>query len=278
MIQLNEGICYSPKAPSAYLYSEIIEGGGLAAFFEGDLQMWNLAWLTDPMWDRCLTILTQGDALDFTRSMDAALMGLCRRALTMDDDLEDWGTPTLRDLLRRPPRDFMRVFSSKNLMALELTATYGTPLVQTMWSRARLSQPTTTDTQVTEFVERAMGNVLAFKKRGAYEGTQPPVTPPEPASSGLVLPGTTPLVPMPPEAAPKSQGFHGSVAINVSTAKLRMTLVAEEIIAVLAANPDAEVKVTVEIEANFPSGVSDQTKRAITENAEALGFQNADWE
>lgn len=278
MMQLNKGLCYSPKPPEAYLYPEVLEGGGLAAFFEGDLQMWNLAWLTDPMWDRCLNVLTLHDAQALIRGSDAALMGLVSRALTMDDDLEDFGDPTLRELLHRPPREFMRVFSSKNLMTLELTATYGTPLIQTMWSRARFAQPISADADATEFVERALGKVLAFKKPGAYEAMQIPGNPPQPASSGPVSPGTTPLVPIPQEAAPKPEGFHGSLAINASTAELRMTLVAEEIIAVLAANPDAEVKVTVQIEANFPSGVSDQTKGAITENAEALGFQNADWE
>jgi len=57
-----------------------------------------------------------------------------------------------------------------------------------------------------------------------------------------------------------------------------MVQVAEEIIAVLAADPNAEVKVAVEIQANFPSGASDQTKRAVTENAKTLSFKNADWE
>jgi hypothetical protein len=76
----------------------------------------------------------------------------------------------------------------------------------------------------------------------------------------------------------KLHAFHGNVAINASTAKMRMVEVAEEIIAVLAADPNAEVNVVVEIQANFPSGVSDQTKRAVTENARTLNFKNADWE
>ncbi len=59
---------------------------------------------------------------------------------------------------------------------------------------------------------------------------------------------------------------------------MRMVQVAEEIIAVLAADPNAEVKVAVEIQGNFPSGVSDQTKRAVTEKARTLNFNNADWE
>ena len=59
---------------------------------------------------------------------------------------------------------------------------------------------------------------------------------------------------------------------------MRLVEVADEIIAVLATDPNAEVKVTVEIQVNFPNGASDQTKRAVSENARTLGFKNADWE
>jgi hypothetical protein len=59
---------------------------------------------------------------------------------------------------------------------------------------------------------------------------------------------------------------------------MRLVQVAEEIIAVLAADPNADVKVAVEIQVSFPSGVSDQTKRTVTENAKMLNFKNADWE
>jgi ethanolamine utilization microcompartment shell protein EutL len=54
--------------------------------------------------------------------------------------------------------------------------------------------------------------------------------------------------------------------------------VADEVIAVLAGDPNADVKVSVEIQVTFPSGASDQTKRAVTENARTLNFKNADWE
>lgn len=83
---------------------------------------------------------------------------------------------------------------------------------------------------------------------------------------------------MPVPGAPKAKSFHGHVAINAATAKMRLVQVAEEIIAVLAADPNAEVQVSVEIQANFPNGAQDQTKRAVSENAKALGFRNADWE
>ena len=124
----------------------------------------------------------------------------------------------------------------------------------------------------------------------AYEVAHPPVTPPGPTPPGPIPPGptppgSTPPGPVPPgptppgqPPTPKARAFHGNVAINVSTAKMRLVQVAEEIIAVLAADPNADVTVTLEIQANFPSGASDQTKRAVTENARTLNFKNADWE
>ena len=81
-----------------------------------------------------------------------------------------------------------------------------------------------------------------------------------------------------PVVAPQSRSFHGNVAVNAATAKLRLVAIADEIIAALAADPNAEVSVTVEIQANFPGGVKDQTKRTVSENARTLGFKNADWE
>jgi hypothetical protein len=117
----------------------------------------------------------------------------------------------------------------------------------------------------------------------AYEAAHPPVAPPlgpDPPRPPLGPdPPAPPIGPDPPGPKPfKPRAFHGNVAINAATAKVRMIEVAEEIIAVLAADPNAEVKVAVEIQANFTAGASDQTKRAVTENAKMLSFKNADWE
>ena len=113
-----------------------------------------------------------------------------------------------------------------------------------------------------------------------YEAGHPPVTPPGPTLPGPIPPVPTPPGPVPPGLTPTTRphAFHGNVAINASTAKVRLVQVAEEIISVLAADPNADVKVSVEIQVNFPNGASDQTKRAVTENARTLGFKNADWE
>jgi uncharacterized protein len=86
----------------------------------------------------------------------------------------------------------------------------------------------------------------------------------------------SPLTPAPAPARPKS--FHGSAAIAPAAAKMRLVQIAEEIIAVLAADPNAEVKVRIEIDSTFPNGAQDQTKRAVSENAKTLGFGIAEWE
>jgi hypothetical protein len=39
-------------------------------------------------------------------------------------------------------------------------------------------------------------------------------------------------------------------------------------------NPQATVNVTLEITAEFPNGVSETTKWAVSENATSLGFKN----
>jgi predicted AAA+ superfamily ATPase len=77
-------------------------------------------------------------------------------------------------------------------------------------------------------------------------------------------------------ARPKS--FHGSIEINPTSAKMRLVDVADEIISLLAGDPNAKLKITLEINAEFPQGASDQVKRAVAENATSLGFKTKSWE
>jgi hypothetical protein len=42
--------------------------------------------------------------------------------------------------------------------------------------------------------------------------------------------------------------------------------------------PNATVKVTVEIDAEFPNGTPDHIKRAVSENANSLALKNKTWE
>ncbi|MCX6879289.1 MAG: DUF499 domain-containing protein [Verrucomicrobia bacterium] len=123
----------------------------------------------------------------------------------------------------------------------------------------------------------------------AYEVAHPPVippgpTPPGPGPSGQTPPppppGPTPPGPPPPGPSPtqKAKSVHISAEVPPAAAKMRLVQIAEEIIALLVADPNAEVTVRVEIQANFPNGVQDQTKRAVSENSKTLGINNAEWE
>jgi hypothetical protein len=76
----------------------------------------------------------------------------------------------------------------------------------------------------------------------------------------------------------KAKSFYGSVEVNPATAKMRLVQLAEEIISNLASDPQAELKITVEITADFPNGATDQIKRAVSENAKSLGFKTSTWE
>ena len=120
----------------------------------------------------------------------------------------------------------------------------------------------------------------------AYQAsiTKPVITDPPPGP-GPIPPGPTPPGPgpvppgpTPPPPAAKPKTFHGSIQIPPSTAKMRLVQVAEEIITLLTSDPNATINITLEINAEFPNGASDQTKRAVTENASALGFKTKAWE
>ena len=62
------------------------------------------------------------------------------------------------------------------------------------------------------------------------------------------------------------------------TAKMRLVQLSEEIVSALCSDPNASVRLVVEISADFPDGVSDAVKRTVSENAKSLGLKAADWE
>ena len=86
--------------------------------------------------------------------------------------------------------------------------------------------------------------------------------------------GSTPRGTLPP----RPRTFYGSVEVNPLTAKIRLVQIVEEIISVLVSDPDATLSISLEINAVFPEGASDQIKRVVSENATALGFKSKAWE
>jgi uncharacterized protein len=82
----------------------------------------------------------------------------------------------------------------------------------------------------------------------------------------------------PGQTLAKAKSFFGAADIPTATAKMRLVQLAEEIVSVLASDPNANVRITVEISAEFPQGATDTVKRAVSENARSLGLKAADWE
>jgi predicted AAA+ superfamily ATPase len=82
----------------------------------------------------------------------------------------------------------------------------------------------------------------------------------------------------PPPPSPKARAFHGTADVPPATAKMRLVQIADEIVSVLCSDPNAAVRLVVEISADFPDGASDNVKRAVSENARSLGLKTADWE
>lgn len=81
-----------------------------------------------------------------------------------------------------------------------------------------------------------------------------------------------------PAVIPRAKSFHGSVDVNATLAKSRLNTIAEEVIGLLATDPNATIRITLEIAADFALGASESVKRGVSENATNLGFKTKDWE
>jgi hypothetical protein len=66
--------------------------------------------------------------------------------------------------------------------------------------------------------------------------------------------------------------------VSARLAKSKLNTIAEVIIALLVADPNANVRVTVEIDADFTEGVKNETKRAVSGNADRRAFKTKNWQ
>jgi hypothetical protein len=101
-----------------------------------------------------------------------------------------------------------------------------------------------------------------------------PPPPPGPVSGRSPEPGPSPLPP--PER--KLRRFHGTVQLDPERAGRDASRIADEVIAHLAGQVGAKVTVTLEIQAEFEGGASDQTVRTVTENSRTLKFTSHGFE
>jgi predicted AAA+ superfamily ATPase len=89
---------------------------------------------------------------------------------------------------------------------------------------------------------------------------------------GADEPGRPPPGPVPPRR------FHGSVALDPSRVGRDAGQIAEEVIAHLSGLVGAKVRVTLDIEAEIPSGAPDHVVRTVTENSRTLKFESQGFE
>ncbi len=78
--------------------------------------------------------------------------------------------------------------------------------------------------------------------------------------------------------APKLTRFHGTVTLDPTRVGRDASLIADEVISHLAGLVGAEVTVTLEIEAEIPSGAPDHVVRTVTENSRTLKFTSQGFE
>jgi hypothetical protein len=106
--------------------------------------------------------------------------------------------------------------------------------------------------------------------------TKPEPTPPVDGRSP-VPPGPEPMPLTPPEAA-KPKRFHGNVMLDPERVGRDAGRIADEVISHLSGLVGANVKVTLEIEAEIPNGAPDNVVRTVAENARTLKFKNQGFE
>ena len=99
-----------------------------------------------------------------------------------------------------------------------------------------------------------------------------------PAGEGTV-PGADPTGT--PDETPESvapKRFHGTVSLDPTRVGRDASRIADEVIGHLSGLVGAEVKVTLDVEAEIPSGAPDHVVRTVTENSRTLKFTNHGFE
>jgi hypothetical protein len=81
-----------------------------------------------------------------------------------------------------------------------------------------------------------------------------------------------------PDLAPQPRRFYGSVTLDSTRVGRDAGRIADEVIAHLVGLMGSTVKVTLEIEADIPSGTPDHVVRTVTENSRTLKFTSQGFE
>ncbi|MCU0558984.1 MAG: Swt1 family HEPN domain-containing protein [Desulfobacterales bacterium] len=122
---------------------------------------------------------------------------------------------------------------------------------------------------------------VARRQMDAETPPSPTVAPPghtTPSGGPGPSPGPDPPPGAGPAPPPKLTRFHGSVDLDPARVGRDAGRIAEEVISHLAGLVGAEVRVSLEIEAEVKTGAPDNVVRAVTENCRVLKFKSQGFE
>lgn len=86
------------------------------------------------------------------------------------------------------------------------------------------------------------------------------------------------ITPVDLEQQSKAKRYHGSVVLDKTRVGLTASQIAEEVVVHLTSLPDADVKLTLHIEAKIPGGIPKNVERTVLENGRTLNFDDGGFE
>ena len=119
---------------------------------------------------------------------------------------------------------------------------------------------------------------VAQHQMDAETVVDPPPPAPDDPTSPRPEPDLPPITsPLPPPPA-KAKRYHGSVHLDPTRAGRDASQIADEVISHLSGLTGAQVRLTLEIEAEIPDGAPDDVVRIVNENSRTLKFSDSGFE
>jgi hypothetical protein len=149
MITIQNQLCYSPRPPEAYTHNNL----GIGNWVKGDIQLWNLLYLSVPELDQYLDGVSVTALPSFMEQKRASYVGEVMACLDPKCPSHDH----TRELLKRDPVDFVKGLVKTPFQILPTYVIHGMKWIETMRERASMLSASVAK------VEAVQGNVVYAK-------------------------------------------------------------------------------------------------------------------